>query len=149
MTIEADHPDVQLMAILGACIAATLFVLGWGVFGVVDLILNGQPVRGELWGIPAFLVVAFAFGVVIALLTAFPLGLLYGRVLLRFVAPSMGVAALTGALTGATLIAVVAVLGEGSRELWEPVSLFAALGAVSGALAFQLVMRWDQSGRPE
>ena len=131
------------MAILGACIAATLFVLGWVVLGSIELILEGDTLSVELFaGMLGFFLVAFAFGIVIALLTAFPLGWLYGRLILESAPPSIGTAALTGSLTGATLTAIVSTLGgDGFDEMSQLLSLFTLLGAISGAMAFYLVKR--------
>jgi hypothetical protein len=146
MTVQTGEPDLQLIAIVGACIAASLFVLGWLVIGTAAFILEGDALSGEVFGgIIGFFLTAFAFGIVIALLTAFPLGWLYGRLILRVASPSIGMAALAGALTGVTLIGITSMFESGGyREMWQPASLFTGLGAVSGALAFHLIKRRDR-----
>ena len=132
MSAAKDPDGLGPMALVGALLGSTLFVLVSGLFAAADGGFDPMFVPMVLY--------AWFWGMLIALLTAFPVGLLCGWIVTLDGGRSQPRAALAGALTGVLLttplgVPQVFVLG------------FLLLGAFSGWAAYRLLtpakISWD------
>lgn len=131
MNQRENFGQIVATAFFGSVIGASLFVLVMAVLVQFHLGLI-------LWALPV--------GWVAAALTAWPAGTLFGWVISR-TGPSTGPrAAAAGGVTGLALILAVVLLGsdfphDAGPEEWLYLWGFTLLGAVSGWLAYRLMLR--------